>query len=130
MMSKPPRPRPAEKVTDYDDRDPYSCVAAGAQEERLQRDLQARVEQCFGRPGQPLQFLLLLDQASVRTALYDIWDREREAGKNRALADWAAQQMAAIGRALPDMPTNWPTSVCVPEWRTSSHALRSPPSAR
>ena len=33
---------------------------------------------------------------------------------------------SAIGRALPDMPTNWPTSVDVPECRTSSQALLSP----
>lgn len=96
MKSKPARPRPSEKITDYDDGDPYSCIAAGVQEEKLQRDLQARVEQCFGASGN-LEFLIHLDQTSVKTALYDIWNQQREPGGNRALADWAAQQMAALG---------------------------------
>lgn len=97
MKSKPPRPQPQEKVTSYDDGDPYSCIAAGAQEEKLQRALQRRVEQCFGQSAQQLQLLVHLDRDSVKTALYDIWSAEREPGRNRALADWAAQQMAALG---------------------------------
>jgi hypothetical protein len=97
MKSKPPRPHPKEKITDYDDGDPYSCVAAGAHEDKLQRDLQARVEQCFGKSQGQLQFLMRLDPASVKTALYDIWDREREPGGNRDLADWAARQTAELG---------------------------------
>ena len=45
MRAKPPRPQPSEKVLDYDDSDPYSCIAAGFQEDQQQAKLQQRVEE-------------------------------------------------------------------------------------
>jgi hypothetical protein len=97
MSSKPVRPTPSEKVLDYDDGDPYSCVAAGNQESHLQRALQERIEACYGKPNREIDFLSGKDPASAKTALYDIWDRERQTRSNKALGDWAAEQMARLG---------------------------------
>lgn len=84
MRPKPVRPQPGQKVGD----------ATEARETRLQNQLQSRVEQCFTQPPDKLQFLVALDKASVKTALFDIWSAARE---NPALRNWAAAQMAALG---------------------------------
>ncbi|MBS2035170.1 hypothetical protein JST97_09275 [bacterium] len=97
MRQKPQRPQPTEKVLDYDDGDPYSCIAAGREEERLQQRLQRSVEECYGEPEQRLERLAEQDLASVKTALYDIWDRERSSQSNPELGDWAAAQMGRLG---------------------------------
>lgn len=95
MQPKPPRPQPTEKILDYDDGDPYSCIAAGNAEDKLQRDLQQRVADCFTNPRGSLELLARLDLASVKTALYDIWNEGRD---NRApIATWAAEQYANLG---------------------------------
>ena len=97
MRPKPVRPTPSEKVVDYDDGDPYSCIAAGHQEERLQRALQDRVEQCFGKPAAALELLVNEDIDSVKTALYDIWTRACQTETGSDLARWAAEQLANLG---------------------------------
>lgn len=69
MLQKPLRPEPTEKITDYDDGDPYSCIAAGRQEERLQEALAREVEACFPAAAEDLERLVRRDAASVLTAL-------------------------------------------------------------
>ena len=98
-MSKPlpQRPQPGEKVTDYDDGDPYSCIAAGAAERARQRHLQEKVEQCYGHGPEVLASLLAKDTASVKTALYDIWLEAQKLRPNPGLRAWAAEQMARLG---------------------------------
>lgn len=99
MHRKLVRPTPSEKVVDYDDGDPYSCMAAGHAEEKMQRALEERVEQCFGKAAQELTRLAKQDQASVKTALFDIWTRARLAETSPELAHWAAQQLADLGNS-------------------------------
>lgn len=109
MHAKPPRPQPAEKVVDYDDGDPYSCIAAGSQENKLQEALQKRVESCYGKPDGQLAQLASADLASVKTALYDIWDRERKTQHNPELGTWAAVQSGQLGnRSLIDYDQSHP----------------------
>lgn len=95
-MRKPARPQPPERILDYDDGDPYSCIAAGSQEDKLQRQFQARVEACYGKPEQDFARLAKEDLAGVKTALYHVWERERQSGA-RELADWAAERMGQLG---------------------------------
>lgn len=97
MPPRPVRPTPSEKVLDYDDGDPYSCMAAGRQEDLLQKALQDRVELCFGRPAEQLRRLAEEDPASVKTALFDLWAQARETRTRPDLARWAAEQMAHLG---------------------------------
>lgn len=100
MFPKPPRPTPSEKILDYDDGDPYSCMAAGAEEDRLQKELEREVETCLGAP-EKLALLVRRDPAGVRTALYDLWDRKRGVSALRRQARWAAERLAELG--LPDV---------------------------
>ncbi len=97
MSEKPPRPQPGEKIIDHDDGDPYSCMAAGRAEERLQEALEQEVEACFPGPVQRLERLVRRDLASVKTALYDLWDRMRGRRGERAKAQWAAERLADLG---------------------------------
>lgn len=97
MPPKPARPEPTEKVTDYDDGDPYSCIAAGRREEDLQRALRQKVQECFGEPPEKLQHWADSDLASVKTALYDIWNEARETPATADMARWAAERMAHYG---------------------------------
>jgi len=97
MHAKPPRPQPSEKVLDYDDGDPYSCIAAGYQENQLQERLLQRVEECYGKPDSELAQLASADLASFKTALYDIWERERKTRHNPKLGTWAADQSGQLG---------------------------------
>ena len=92
-MQMPRRPKPKDKITDYDDGDPYSCMAVGRAELDLQISLQKRVSACYGRSDEALQPLLEQDPASVKTALYDIWSENRGA----PLANWAADHMERLG---------------------------------
>ena len=109
-MKRPVRPVPTEKIVDYDDGDPYSCMAAGRAEEDMQRALQARVEECFGKPAEQLQKLVSQDRASVRTALFDIWTGGRLTRQRGKLAEWAAEQMALLGdSSLADYDRVYPT---------------------
>lgn len=89
-MKKPPRPPQPELVQDYDDGDPYSCIAAGAEDQRRYQALLKQVEQCYGRPDLDLRRL----GPGVQTALYDIWHRSQR----QPLGLWAAEHLAALGR--------------------------------
>ncbi|MFN8611484.1 MAG: hypothetical protein U0931_28315 [Vulcanimicrobiota bacterium] len=97
MRAKPPRPQPSEKVLDYDDGDPYSCMAAGREEERLQQKLLQQVFECFGHSESVLDGLAQRDLAGVQTALYDIWDGNGVASPSKELSAWAAAQAARLG---------------------------------
>ena len=72
MRAKPPRPQPSEKVLDYDDGDPYSCMAAGREEERLQQKLLQQVFECFGHSESVLDGLAQRDLAGVQKGLHTI----------------------------------------------------------
>lgn len=112
MSKLPVRPKPskaldvdAQVIEDYDDGDPYSCMAAGAAEDRAKtaaahamQAFRKRVESC--RDGSPAELdkLVAEDARSVKAVLYDIWHDCRfiRAGKG-AMADWAAKESARIG---------------------------------
>lgn len=112
MTRVPQRPFPGPslrelQIDDYDDGDPYSCMAAGAAEQNHNKavkarldDLLFRVESCFGEPEAALQQLIEEDVDNVKAVLYDIWYNGRFIfnGK-KAQADWAAQQSARLGNA-------------------------------
>lgn len=112
MRKVPVRPKPsraldvdAHTIDDYDDGDPYSCIAAGAAEDRAKAAaakamaaLRIRVESCMGQPENRLDELVAEDAASVKAILYDLWYDCRfiRAGKSD-IADWAAGESARIG---------------------------------
>lgn len=96
-MKMPVRPEPKEKISDYDDGDPYSCMAAGRAEYDMQKSLQRQVMAARSGPPESLQSLIQKDSASVQTAFYDIWLENR--GKDASLASWAAEQMKLLGNA-------------------------------
>ena len=91
------RPAPLPKIEDYDDGDPYSCMAAGRAELDMQRDWQRRVEECFEAPPEKLEQLLKRDRGNVKGALFDLWMDIRKKGKRNALSGWAAAQLEELG---------------------------------
>lgn len=91
------RPAPLPVVEDYDDGDPYSCMAAGRAELDLRQSWQRRVQDCFGAPPEKLQKLVKQDQANVKGALFDIWMEIRKNSKGNALSQWAATQLEELG---------------------------------
>lgn len=99
-MQKPPRPKsPPEVEEDYDDGDPYSCIAAGAAGiEPKVPNYRYLLTDAFkrNRPHE-VRALVERDPAWVRVALYDIWDSERESRHSRDRAVWAARLMADMG---------------------------------
>ena len=95
MPKLPSRPIPSYVIDDYDDGDPYSCIAAGSAERSMEQSILQQVEACFGQAG-PLK-VAGRSLANIQTALYDIWLRDRFFKRNSAKADWAAEQMALLG---------------------------------
>ena len=95
MPKKPPRPIPSYLIDDYDDGDPYACIAAGSAEHSMEQSTLRQVEACFGQAG-PLE-AHGNSLANIKTALYDIWLRDRSSEQSLAKADWAAEQMAILG---------------------------------
>lgn len=98
-MPFPSRPDPSFEE-DYDDGDPYSCIAAGAAgvSSRLQ-ELIAKTRACYGQPAEKLQALVDADRKSTISALWEVWYDNRHLKKppNHALADWAVQQSSLLG---------------------------------
>lgn len=90
------RPAPLPTVEDYDDGDPYSCIAAGRAELEMQRDWQRRVEECFAAPPAKLEHLLNYDRAKAKGALFDIWMAIRKNGKGNELSRWAAAKLEEL----------------------------------
>jgi hypothetical protein len=91
------RPAPPPRIDDYDDGDPYSCIAAGAAEHRLQSNWQHRVRSCFGEDDERLRRLHASDPHQVKGALFDLWMDIRRQGKPNELSDWAARHMEELG---------------------------------
>ncbi len=98
-MPFPSRPDPSFEE-DYDDGDPFSCIAAGAAgvPSRLEA-LTARVKKCYGQPPEKLQELVDADRKSTISALWEVWynDRHLQSPPNHRRADWAAEQSALLG---------------------------------
>ena len=112
MLKVPSRPLPGPalremQIDDYDDGDPYSCMAAGAAEQNHNKAVKARleellfrVESCFGEPEAALQQITDENVDNVKAVLYDIWYNGRFiVERKKAQADWAAQQSARLGNA-------------------------------
>ncbi len=99
MPRIPPRPDPS--FEDYDDGDPYSCIAAGAAGVPSKMDaLKAEVQQCYGRPVSKLDELVAADRQSTIAALWEVWYKDRffpRRLKNLSRATWAAEQSARLG---------------------------------
>ncbi|MCA9794171.1 MAG: hypothetical protein KC910_20325 [Candidatus Eremiobacteraeota bacterium] len=75
-------------IEDYDDGDPYSCIAAGFAER-----LPARVEACFHAPPGELASLASIDRGAVKSILRQILERSQGTPKG----DWAERQLAELG---------------------------------
>ncbi len=89
----PRRPEPELEIDEYDDSDPYACMAAPAVETKWDRYV-GTVEAC-GDSGE-LDLLYGESAANVMTALFDLWLENRREG-NRALAAWAAREAERLG---------------------------------
>ncbi|MGE0494882.1 MAG: hypothetical protein AB7S38_37070 [Vulcanimicrobiota bacterium] len=74
-------------IEDYDDGDPYSCIAAGFFER-----LPAEVEACFDSRPDDLARLVRVDRGAVKSILRQILERSQGTPKG----DWAARQLAAL----------------------------------
>lgn len=100
-MQKPPRPEPTPIVEeeDYDDGDPYACIAAGAANIKQKNPnwFYLVVQAYESRQPSQLADLLERDAASVKTALYDLWNSGRSHRSLREKGRWAAEQMARLG---------------------------------
>ena len=94
---------------DYDDGDPYSCIAAGYAEQQARKwpperwaQLKIDLEQCYGKPAEDLKRLLTMDKSRVILAL-----REIHAGsQSEEIRCWADEQLNLLGIALRDTPKN------------------------
>lgn len=94
----PARPDPSFEE-DYDDGDPYSCIAAGvAGVTSKLAELTVKVEQCYGQPAENLQALVEEDRKSTISALWEIWYKYRFIFPARSPqhANWAAEQAALL----------------------------------
>ena len=97
MAHFPKRPPQPELIDDYDDGDPYACMAAGAAERDLLKEWENRVRHCYGQPQSQLGGVVKASSKEiVGVCLYDIWELARRSG-DLALRDWAAEQMAWLG---------------------------------
>ena len=76
MPPKPTRPPEPPDEDDYDSGDPYGCIAAGAAGVGKPTMIY-RVGQCYEK-RQPLTKLIQEDLASVKVALYDLWNSRIE----------------------------------------------------
>ena len=94
---------------DYDDGDPYSCIAAGYAEQEARKwtperlaKLKMDLERCYGKPAEELKRLLAMDKSRVIMAL-----REIHAGsQSEEIRRWADEQLSLLGIALRDTPKN------------------------
>jgi hypothetical protein len=87
-------------VTDYDDSDPSSCIAAGARERGLPlRNTAELVEYCFQhRDSTLMKKLIREDRDGVMRGLWHLWNQAH--GKyyqNLDQSQWAATQLKALG---------------------------------
>lgn len=92
-------------MPDYDETDPYSCLAAGARELGIGGpSLEDKVRACFPKDRNELERLLQKDREGVLYALRTIWgkDHGRYYEHNVARARWAARELAQFGD-----PTLW-----------------------
>lgn len=100
-MKIPPRPDPSFEE-DYDDGDPFACIAAGAAGVRSKMDaLKAEAKACFGQPQEMLEALIAADRKNALAALWEVWYQDRflaRPGKS-GRAEWAAEQSARLGNA-------------------------------
>jgi hypothetical protein len=98
-MQKPPRPIPTLVEEDYDDGDPFSCMAAAAAgiQQKQPNYLYLVDQACQERQPDKLDDLAAQDLSCVKAALYDIWDSGRNHPNLRDRGSWAAQQMARLG---------------------------------
>lgn len=112
MSKLPARPKPsraldvqAQVIEDYDDGDPYSCMAAGFAEDKAKASaadalaiFRMRVECCRDEHPNEMKKLLEEDAESLKAVLYDIWyDCRFIHAKKGDVADWAAKESAKIG---------------------------------
>lgn len=95
MLPKPTRPPEPPDEDNYDSGDPYGCIAAGAAGVGKPTMIY-RVGQCYEK-RQPLTKLVQEDLASVKVALYDLWNSGRYHKHRHKEGTWAAQQMALLG---------------------------------
>jgi hypothetical protein len=93
MKKLPPRPEPATFIEDYDDGDPYSCMAAGFAEVGMQKTFTKRVKACMGKPDLDLHKLCLENRKAVKFALYELWLE----ADDPAVRSWTAEEMAKLG---------------------------------
>jgi hypothetical protein len=99
MAAIPARPDPSFEEN-YDDGDPYSCIAAGAAGIPSKMDaLKAKVVSCYGQPPDKLQALVDEDRKSTISALWEVWYNDRFLSKRKKpqRATWAAKQAALLG---------------------------------
>lgn len=104
MSSKKHRKKQVEQekkpVVDYDDSDPWSCLAAAAKEMGLPlRNTEERVESCYHQGNSRLlKDLIKDDRDGVIRGLWRIWGRAHgKYYRNADLARWAARQLEALG---------------------------------
>lgn len=97
MLDRLIRPAPPYVVEDYDDGDPYSCMAAGRAEWDFRQGWMRRVEKCFGAPPEQLQELLSEHRDHTKGALFDVWMEIRREGPGNELSAWAAARLAELG---------------------------------
>ena len=98
-MPIPSRPDPSFEE-DYDDGDPYSCIAAGAAGVLSKLDaLVTEVDACYGQPAEKLEALVRSDRKSTISALWEVWYKNRriKSPPDHPRADWAAEQSALLG---------------------------------
>lgn len=95
-MQYPIRPQ-APEISDYDDGDPYSCMAAGFAEHKQQEALKKQVESCLFDSEDTLLSLFKTSPAGVKTALYDIWHQFRKISARQDKAERAARLLADFG---------------------------------
>lgn len=99
-LKKPTRPEPPKlEEEDYDDGDPYSCMAAGAAGVEMKNpNYPYLLGQAFENGNQAqVQELIERDIASVKTALWDLWNRGRNYRSFHNEGKWAAKQMELLG---------------------------------
>ena len=98
-MPFPSRPDPSFEE-DYDDGEPYSCMAAGAAGVPSRLDaLVAKVDGCYGESAEKLEALVQADRKSTISALWEVWYKNRrlKSPPDHLKADWAAEQSALLG---------------------------------
>ncbi len=98
-MAIPPRPEPSFEE-DYDDGDPYACMAAGAAGIPSKMDAyKAKILACYGQPQEKLDRFVTEDKASALAGLWEVWYQHRflEPLSDQGPGNWAAEQSARLG---------------------------------